>query len=156
VGSPELERAIAGLTITATSLVDASARPATREVLSARKYRDATLFFHDENLYPERDGMWLRGRRVGHVTVARAAGRTTLPSVRINCGSRGNTATLSSGGWAATHSLVPGQVVDVRLPAVAGGVIPLAIGATDSYRPRDIDPASRDPRELGIWLELTP
>jgi hypothetical protein len=156
VGSPELERAIGELVITATSLVDASARPATAEVLSARKYRDATLFFHDENLYPEREGLWLRGERVATVTVAPSPGRATPSGVRINSGSRGNTATLSSGGWEATNSLVPGQVAEVVLPAAQRGVIPLTIRATSSYRPRDIDPSSRDSRVLGVWLEPTP
>lgn len=156
VGSPELEQSIAALSITATSLVDASARAVTAEVLSARKYRDATVFFHDENLYPEREGMWLRGQRVAAISVVPGPGVEMPTAVRINCGSRGNTATLNSNSWEATHSLVPGQVAEVVLPAATRGVIPLTIRATGSYRPRDIDPSSRDPRVLGVWLELTP
>ena len=153
VGSPELEQAIGELAITATSLADASARPSTAEVLSARKYRDATVFFHDENLYPERDGMWLRGGRVAEISVVPAPGEMSS-AVRINCGSRGNTATLSSSRWKATHSLVPGQVEEVQLPPAEHGVIPLTITATSSYRPRELDPSSRDPRTLGVWLEF--
>jgi hypothetical protein len=156
VGSPELEQAIASLKIAAATIVDASARPATPEVLSARKYRTATLFFHDENLYPEREGMWSRGERVATATVVPAPGRTVPNVIRVNCGSRANTATFASPGWQATRSLVPGQVADVELPAPTRGVIPLTIRAAGAYRPRDLDPSSRDPRELGVWLELVP
>jgi hypothetical protein len=98
----------------------------------------------------------LRGGRVAAVTVTPAHGRTTPNGFVINSGSRGNTATLASPGWRVEHALVPGQVAAVELPAATRGVIPLTISAAASYRPRDIDPSSRDPRTLGIWLELTP
>lgn len=155
VGSPELEAAITRLVVTATAIVDAGARPRVAEVLSARRYPAATLFFHDENLYPERDGMWTRGARVASVTVVPAPGRRSN-LLRLNCGSRGNTVTLMAPGWQAKQALVPGQVAEMELPAPTRGVIPLTISASDSYRPRDIDPSSRDPRVLGIWLEFAP
>ena len=40
------------------------------------------------------------------------------------------------------------------LPVVAGGVIPLTIATADGFSPRTFDPTSRDPRFLGIWVEI--
>ena len=63
-GPVELERAIAAITITPTAVVDAGARPLVPIVLAAAKYPAATLFFHNEQLYPEPQGFWTH-RRAG-------------------------------------------------------------------------------------------
>ena len=49
---------------------------------------------------------------------------------------------------------MPGQAAEVELPVVAGGVIPLTISTDNGFSPRTIDPASKDPRFLGIWVEI--
>ena len=38
--------------------------------ISAATYRDVSLFFHDERLYPEAAGFWMLGRRTSQITVA--------------------------------------------------------------------------------------
>jgi hypothetical protein len=154
VGSPELERSIDRIAITPTAIVDAGARPQVAAVLSARKYAEATFYFHDEHLYPEPQGMWTRGGRIASVTVVPTASDTASPVVRVNSGSRGNTFTLSTPGWQQAGTLVPGQVAQVQLPPAERGVIPLTITAANSYRPRELEPTSRDPRTLGVWLEF--
>ena len=154
VGSADLERAIDRIAITPTAIVDAGARPRIPAVLSTRRAQEATYFFHDEHLYPEPQGMWTRGGRIASVTVAPAADQALPSVVRLNSGSRGNTFTLSSPGWQHQGALVPGQVAEVALPPAVNGVIPLTITAAASYRPRDLDPSSRDPRTLGVWLEF--
>jgi len=154
VGSAELERAIGEIVITPTVIVDKGARPRVPDVLSARKYPEATLFFHDEHLYSEPHGLWTRGGRIASVTVAPTDSKASPTLVRLNSGSRGNTATLNTPGWQRQSTLVPGQVAEIELPPAARGVIPLTISAAHWYRPRDLDPSSRDPRTLGVWLEF--
>ncbi len=72
-GPVELERAIASITITPIAVVDAGARPLVPIVLAAADYSGATLFFHDEQLYPEPQGFWTIGGHASHVTVAMPA-----------------------------------------------------------------------------------
>jgi hypothetical protein len=153
-GPVEMERAIASITITPTAVVDAGARPRVPVVLSAAVYPGASMFFHNEQMYPEPTGFWTIGGRSAEVTVAVRPAQTTPVVLRIHGGGKANTVTLSTFGWHREYWLVPGQAVEVELPVVAGGVIPLTIAAADGFYPRDIDPASNDPRFLGIWVEV--
>jgi len=153
-GPLEIERAIAAIAITPTTIIDAGARPRLPPVLSAGVYNGTTVFFHSEQMYPEPLGFWTVGRRSADVTVAAPPGRTTPIVLRIHCGAQANNATISTFGWRQYSALVPGQAVDVELPMAAGGVIPLRISTDNGFSPKIIDPASSDPRFLGIWVEV--
>ena len=74
--------------------------------------------------------------------------------LRIHCGGQANNATISTFGWRRYYPLVPGTAVDVELPLAVGGVIPLRISTDNGFSPKMLDPASRDPRFLGIWVEV--
>jgi hypothetical protein len=37
---------------------------------------------------------------------------------------------------------------------VAGGIVPLTIATENEFSPKQFDPASNDPRRLGIWVEV--
>jgi len=153
-GPVELERAIDAITITPTAVVDAGARPLVPVVLSAASYRGVAMFFHNEQLYPEPEGFWTIGERSVEVTVATPPGRTAPIVLRIHGGGWPNSAILSTFGWYRQYSLMPGQTADVELPIVAGGIVPLTISAANGFYPKDLDPASKDPRFLGIWVEV--
>jgi len=153
-GPLEMERAITSITITPTSVVDVGARPRLGEVLSAANYQNVMFYFHNEQMYPEPNGFWTIGQRSAEVTVAVAADRTTPVVLRIHGGAQANNATFSTFGWQRQFALVPGQAAEVELPMVAGGVIPLIIATDNGFSPRKIDPAVKDPRFLGIWVEI--
>ena len=153
-GPVELERAIESITITPMEIVDAGARPHVPVVLSAAAYPGASMFFHNEQMYPEPTGFWTIGRRAAEVTVAMPPGQTTPVVLRIHSGGKANTATLTTFGWYREFELVPGKDASVELPVTAGGVIPLTIAASDGFYPRELDPSSNDPRFLGIWVEV--
>ena len=155
-GPVELERAIASISITPTAIVDAGARPRVPLVLAAALYPGASFYFHMEQMYPEPEGFWTPGGQAGDVTLAVPPERTTPVVLRIHSGARANTATLSSFGWQRRYMLTPGLVVEVELPPVTDGVLPLTISTTDGFSPRDLDPASSDSRFLGIWVEVKP
>jgi hypothetical protein len=153
-GPLEMERAIAAITITPSAIVDAGARPRVPAVMSTAVYNGAMVIFHSEQMYPEPAGFWTVGRRSADVTVAVPPERTAPIVLRIHCGGQANTATISTFGWQQSHALVPGTAVDVELPMAAGGVMPLTIATDNGFSPQLLDPASRDRRFLGIWVEV--
>jgi hypothetical protein len=153
-GPVEMERQITAITITPTAIVDAGARPHVPVVLAAAAYQGASVYFHDEQLYPERGGFWTIGGQTARVTVASPSDRTAPVRLRMHSGSHRNTVILSTFGWDREIALVPGQHVEVELPVVAGNVIPLLITAHDGFSPKATDPTSTDGRFLGVWVEV--
>ena len=153
-GPVELERAIGAITITPVSVVDAGARPLVPIVLAAAAYPAATLFFHDEQLYPESQGFWTLGSNTAHVTVAVPPNQKAPVVLRVHPGAAPNHATISTFGWERSFDLVPGQSVEVELPRFDSGVIPLAISADTGFLPKDVDQTSTDRRFLGVWVEV--
>ena len=153
-GPADLERAIASITITPTTVVDAGARPLVGEVRSAAAYHGVMFYFHDEQMYPEAGGFWTIGRRSAEVTVAAPPERTTPVVLRIHGGAQGNRAVITTFGWRRELALAPGEAAEIELPVVAGGVVPLTIATEDGFSPRTFDPSSTDPRFLGIWVEM--
>jgi hypothetical protein len=153
-GPVELERAIASITIAPVSVVDAGARPLLPAVLAAAIYPGATMFFHDETLYPEREGFWTLGSTPAHVTVAVPREQTTPVVLRMHPGAVKNRATVSTFGWTRSVDMVPGQAVEVELPVFDSGVVPLTIDTETGFLPQDIDRTSTDRRFLGAWVEV--
>jgi hypothetical protein len=149
-----MERAVTAITITPTAVVDAGARPHVGEVLSAATYADVMFYFHNEQMYPEPNGFWTVGERSAAVTLAVPAGRTSPVVLRMHSGGQANNATLDTFGWRRRFALVPGQAAEVELPVTAGGVIPLTIATDNGFSPKQFDPTSKDPRFLGIWVEV--
>lgn len=161
-GSNEMEKNVAGITITPVAVIDAGARPFVPTVLSAAHYpADATdehlwttVFMHDEYIYPEAAGFWTIGDRLSHVTVAAPAGAKTPVVLRIHCGFMANRVTIRTHGWERSLVLEPGVAQELTLPLVASGVVPMIISTDTGFSPSEADPASRDPRFLGVWIEI--
>jgi hypothetical protein len=153
-GSTDLERAIARIAIRPVSVVDAGHRPRLPTVLAAARYPGGTVFFHDEQLYPEPLGFWTMGTRTMEVTLDAGAGRLRPFGLRIHSGARPNHVTLISRGWRRSFDLQPATPVDVTLPDAGHRLIPLTIVTRSGFVPSELDPASRDRRFLGAWIEL--
>ena len=64
--------------------------------------------------------------------------------------------TITTHGWQRTLDLEPGVAQYIPLPAFANGVVPLTISTETGFSPSEGDPASRDPRFLGVWVEIAP
>ena len=152
-GPTELEQAIDAITITPNAVVDAGSRPLVPIVFAAAHYGDASLFFHDERMYPEPTGFWTRGSRTSEITVA-TPNRDTPVVLRMHSGARANSATFSTFGWSQQVSLVPGELAELELPRMDSGVVPLTISVDEGFYPRDLDKSSTDRRFLGIWIEV--
>jgi hypothetical protein len=153
-GNNELERDVARIAFTATSVVSAGLRPILPQVLAAGRYEGALVFMHEEYLYPEANGFWTIGNRPNRLTIASLRGSAVPVVLRIHCGTQANRMTISTRGWQHTYSLAPGVAQDVELPWMANGVIPLLITTETGFSPQKDDPSSRDPRFLGVWIEI--
>lgn len=152
--TPELERAVAAVTITPADIVDAGARPRVPVMLSAARYHGVAVFLHDEGLYPETQGFWALGRRTSMATFAVADGRTAPVVVLVHSGPIANRVTFRVQGWEHVARLAAGTPVRIALPPPEGRVMPLTISTENGFSPRDVDPNSRDSRFLGAWIEI--
>lgn len=153
-GTPELERAVSTISIRPTMVVDAGDRPLVPVVLAAASYPAASVFFHEEQMYPEPKGFWTAGAHASQLTVAVPDAQAAPVVLSIHSGAVPNTATLSTFGWSETVQLSPGKLVNIELPMFPNGVVPLTIDVVSGFYPRDIDPQSSDRRFLGIWVEV--
>jgi len=82
VTSPPIDSATS-LRLRPLSIVDRSRRQAnvhglTFTVLSAVAFPDASLFFHDEDVYPERTGVWVHGESTASITCVQPLGEFAI------------------------------------------------------------------------------
>lgn len=154
-GPAEMERSIGAITISPTAVIDAGARPRVPTVISSARYEGVDVYLHDELVYPEPAGFWTLGGRTLMATVAPPLGRTSPVVLTVRCGSQANRLTLSAHDWQQTLDLTPGRLMSVALPPAVGGVIALTISTENGFFPGELDPASRDRRFLGVWIEVT-
>lgn len=153
-GSNDVERAVKSIVITPQRIVDEGARPHLPVVLAAARYGDVSVFFHDEQLYPEVEGFWTMGKRTMAVTMTVPAERQKPLLIRMHCGSQANRVTLAGPGWTRTLDLVPKEAQVVELPPSANGIVPFTLTTDNGFSPWQTDPASKDRRFLGVWVEL--
>ena len=154
-GTPELERSIDELRIEPIDVVDAGARTPTPQVLAAAAYGDLVVLFHDERMYPESRGFWTAGGRLVRLTIACPGGCRDGVTLRAHSGLRPNQLRLATHGWSQTLELQDETLVPVYVPPVAGGgAIALDVEAATGFVPIEVDPALRDRRNLGAWIEV--
>ena len=152
-GNAELERDVDQISVTATSVVDFGARPQIPQVLSAARYGETVVFMHDEHLYPEPQGFWTIGDRPNRVTFASKPGGPPVV-LSVHCGARANRMLITAHGWDKALDLKPGYAQEIELPSTANGVFSTVITTSSGFSPQAVDPASRDPRLLGVWVEV--
>ena len=74
--------------------------------------------------------------------------------LRVHSGARPNHLRLSTHGWSQDVDLAGQQAVDVLVPPPSTGqVIEFAAITSTGFVPSDVDPAIRDRRYLGAWIE---
>jgi hypothetical protein len=152
-GTPELERTIAKITFVPVSVVDRGRRPRTPEVLAASSTSGADYFYFDENALPEATGFWTRGARTTRVTIQRAHPAGPL-KLRLNSGLVDNRLRISTPGWSETVSLDAKLPQLIEVPVPDRRLVMLELSAGTEFVPRVLDPESRDPRTLGVWVEV--
>jgi hypothetical protein len=147
------------LRIRPLSIVDRSRREAnvhglTFTVLSAVAFPNASLFFHDEDVYAERTGVWVHGASTASMTVAPRRPEEGV-TLRVHSGAAPNTVTFSTTTWGERVELMPGTPRDVQIPPPAKpGPFLLRVKTENSFIPADFAPGSTDRRILGCWIEI--
>jgi len=152
-GTPELERNIARIAFVPVSVIDLGRRPRLPELLGASFAPGADYFYFDENALPEATGFWIRGARTTHVTIQREQ-RTGPLRLRLNSGLIANRLRISAPGWAESVALEAKMPTEIEVPMADRSLVTLELTADHEFIPRALDPASLDPRTLGIWVEV--
>ena len=143
--------------LTPQRIVDASARPRTPAVLGSARYGDTVVLVHGEDAWPERDGLWVRGRATATLTII---GPRDAQGLTLRAGPQAVSVQVDWGTGATTLDLTPGQSRDITMPAgttAAGdGQVSrqIRVAPSTSFVPAEIEPGSRDRRPLGVWLSV--
>lgn len=151
-GSPELERTIGRISFVPLSIVDATRRPRVPMVIGASQSGTASIFYHDERVFPEPQGFWVRGARTTRATVHRATGDSPL-ILKVHSGLIDNRLTIACGGWTRTFDLRREADEQVEVPST-GRLVTLELSAERQFVPQETAPPSTDPRPLGVWIEV--
>ena len=154
-GTPELERVIGRIAFIPIEVVDETRRPHLPPVMAATSVEGGDFFYSDENVLPEKTGFWVRGARRTVVTVHREHASGPL-RLRLNSGLIQNRLRITTSGWSKVVVLEPDQPGEVEIPVENRSLATLELAAEFEFVPRTVDPTSKDPRPLGVWVELVP
>jgi hypothetical protein len=113
---------------------------------------DARLHGLDEGSYLDPAGFWIRKASSASFAIEN---RAEAQGIRVRNGGAGNRVEVRSGVWSETFELSPWEEREVMVPA-ASPLAVFTIRSESGFRPADLDPASRDRRELGVLLRVTP
>ncbi len=155
-GSPALEQGLQALTITPLAVTNQGERARTPTVLGAAQYGPVTVLLHDDKVTPEPTGFWVLGQRPTGFSVSSPPGAPRPIVLRLRSGVADNHVTLRTRGWHHTVTLAADAPQDVEVPAARHGVVGLTIVTSGGFMPADRDPAIRDRRFLGVWVEPSP
>ena len=121
--------------------------------MQSRQYGDASVFFYDERVAPEPTGFWTRGDSTSRLAVTLAPDRADRAA-----------AARRAGGGDRRRPTVDGDVQRVDAGAAGDARRHAALAARRSHRwrssteggfvPAEVDPAARDRRRLGVWVEV--
>jgi hypothetical protein len=153
-GSADLERTVRRFSIVPLSVRDAAQRPRLGTVIAASRSNGASIFYFDNDAFPEEAGFWVRGGgRRARIAIERATTEGPL-TLRIHSGLITNRLRLSTFGWNQTVTLQPKLPDQVEIPAGSRGLHVLELSADQAFVPAELDQASRDVRPLGVWVEI--
>ena len=147
------------LRITPRAVVDSNNRESSfrgspRLVLSSVGFPHASIFFHDEDVYPEKSGFWVHGESTAFMTVAPdQPDRSVI--LRVHSGAAPNNVTFATTTWGERVELTPGTPRDVQIPPPARpGPFLLRVVSEKGFVPAAILPGNTDHRILGCWIEV--
>lgn len=114
----------------------------------------AYLLYLDRHAYPEGGRFWTVPGRSAEVWVAPAGARTVV--LRFHLGPRSGTVDLTVREEHHSIALSAWQWREIRIPIQSDErFVPLRVFTVEGFRPVELDPASRDSRWLGCFVEVT-
>jgi hypothetical protein len=116
---------------------------------------DLRIHALDDAAYLDPAGFWIRkASRASFAIEAEAPGGREA-RIQLSNGGAANLVSVSSGGMNESYPLAPWEEKEIRL-ALEGGVVAVVIASESGFRPSDLDPRSRDERELGALIRARP
>jgi hypothetical protein len=120
----------------------------------AARYGSSIVYALDDRIWLEPHGFWVMGERQPDVLFATDAGVGSLELEALN-GPLPNRLRIRAGDWTTLRTLAPDERWAVRVPLVDRGQATIVnFDVEKSFRPADVDPASKDRRRLGCWIEV--
>jgi hypothetical protein len=122
----------------------------------ATRYGRARAFFLDDHAFMEPPGFWTRAESATDVVVDAGGSGAAPPLLLFRAGPVATAGRVTSGGWSELISLGPGETRTVTLPALerSADAWVLSIETATGFQPARHDPASKDWRSLGVWVEV--
>jgi hypothetical protein len=74
--------------------------------------------------------------------------------VRLRAGPVATSARLDTGAERHQLTFAPGQRHELAIPPTSAGAWKITIRTGAGFRPSDLDPAAKDDRPLGVWIEI--
>lgn len=154
--SRELAAAVGAMQVQPARVVNGRDRQDLPAVLSSATYKNVIVTFHGDQVYPERDGFWVRGRSTLLATFAPPEAIRHQPGVRLSLhgGAKATQVRFQTATWSATVALEPGVPRELQVPALRGQtLLPVRITAESGFVPAETNGGS-DRRLLGCWIEV--
>jgi hypothetical protein len=114
---------------------------------------DGRLHGLDDGSYLDPSGFWIRKASSASFAIET---RAEAHEIRLRNGGAGNRVELRSGAWSEVFDLSPWEERVLDVPAAVAPPSVFTIRSESGFRPVDLDPESRDRRELGVLLQVTP
>jgi hypothetical protein len=140
------------VTVRPVSVLDARHEPERRAVERTARYERTSVFFHDEETYPEERGFWTRGGATSEFTLT--APTASPPRLRLRAGPVPLTVRVALAGGDARFSLAANESREVEIRAHRGRAWRVSIETAEGFVPAERDPQSTDRRRLGCWVEV--
>jgi hypothetical protein len=125
--------------------------PVPEYAAQAVRYGDVLVWFVDEGAFAEPEGWWVQGNATAAFVLETTSDAASQRLLVRNGGAR-NRIVLASGAWQARLDLNPGDDRRIDVPLVNSHAR-LVVTSESGFRPSEVDPASRDERLLGVWLQ---
>lgn len=130
-------------------------RPSALEALSTIPAAGLRLHSLDDEVYPDPAGFWVRKASRASFAIELEAPGIREVRIRIANGGAPNRVAVDSALGKESYRLAPWEEREVRL-TLDGPLVAFAIGSESGFRPSDLDPSSRDDRELGALVGARP
>jgi len=140
------------LRVVAAANRDQQARPPAQRAL---RRDDVRVFFLDDRTYVEPGGFWTLGASSTSLVIETSTGAAPARTIRLQSGPVTTDVELSTGGWHERVHLEPHRGQAITLPAGRRTDQTLSIRTWQRFRPIQHDPATRDVRPLGVWVEVS-
>jgi hypothetical protein len=156
-GDPPARASMRRLALRPMSLLRPAERAWPARAVQAERYGDVVVYAFDARAYLEGEGLWVEGAATVPLVVAGGCGdRAAAREVRLLArnGQVPNDVTFTASRGVERVAMRPGEERVILVPCdEASGAGWLAVTAASGFRPADVDPASRDRRYLGVWLQ---